>query len=270
MDGTWTIGELAELAAGALTADPLHQLSGRVRELPNDRLIRWYATVGLVDPPLSRTGRIARYGRRHLLQLVAVKRRQAQGLSLTEIQAELLGAPDSYLESVARLPAADAQIAVSAFDQAGTGRLVERPTVERPDVERPDAERPDAERPDAERPDAGSQDAGDRFWRRRPVPDPASQVDPAASAAPARPGSAAPTAPAPPESASPAPAVRAELIRGVRLAPGVLLLLDGNGAGSGWSPADAAELRSAAGPLLTVLARQGYRPETDDQERNRP
>ena len=72
--------------------------------MPNERLVRWYVTVGLVDPPLSRRGRVARYGRRHLLQLVAVKRRQAEGRSLAEIQAELAGATDEALAAVARVP----------------------------------------------------------------------------------------------------------------------------------------------------------------------
>src|SRR5580704_16827403 len=79
--------------------------NGRVRDVPNERLVRWYVTVGLVDPPLSRRGRVAQYGRRHLLQLVAVKRRQAEGRSLAEIQAELAGATDEALAVVARVPA---------------------------------------------------------------------------------------------------------------------------------------------------------------------
>src|SRR4029077_9416572 len=54
--------------------------------------------------PRSRRGRVARYGRRHLLQLVAVKRRQAEGRSLAEIQAELAGATDDALAAGARLP----------------------------------------------------------------------------------------------------------------------------------------------------------------------
>jgi DNA-binding transcriptional MerR regulator len=78
--------------------------NGRVRDVPNERLVRWYVTVGLVDPPLSRRGRVAQYGRRHLLQLVAVKRRQAEGRSLAEIQAELAGATDDALAAVARVP----------------------------------------------------------------------------------------------------------------------------------------------------------------------
>lgn len=105
MDEPWTIAELAERAAGALIDAPSAVRSRRIREAPNERLIRWYATVGLVDPPLSRRGRVALYGRRHLLQLVAIKRRQAEGRSLAEIQAELAGAADKQLEAIAQVAA---------------------------------------------------------------------------------------------------------------------------------------------------------------------
>ncbi|MFI0372019.1 MerR family transcriptional regulator [Actinomadura sp. 1N219] len=104
MDDTWTITELAERAAAALAADGSAQVSGRVRDLPNQRLIRWYTTIGLVDPPLGRRGRTSLYGPRHLLQLVAVKRRQAIGRSIAEIQIELAAATDATLERIASLP----------------------------------------------------------------------------------------------------------------------------------------------------------------------
>ena len=108
MEEPWTILELAELAAETLAVTGPEgvpaRANGRVRDVPNERLIRWYVTVGLVDPPLSRRGRVARYGRRHLLQLVAVKRRQAEGRSLAEIQAELAGATDEALAAVASIP----------------------------------------------------------------------------------------------------------------------------------------------------------------------
>src|SRR3984885_999026 len=111
MQESWTIAELAELGAETLAATESDEPSsgpvranGRVRDVPNERLVRWYVTVGLVDPPLSRRGRVAQYGRRHLLQLVAVKRRQAEGRSLAEIQAELAGATDEKLAAVARVP----------------------------------------------------------------------------------------------------------------------------------------------------------------------
>src|SRR4051794_37918718 len=99
---TWTIGELVEHAAALL--GPATQSNGRVRDVPNERLIRWYVTIGLLDPPLARRGRIALYGPRHLLQLVAIKRRQASGASIAEIQLELAGAPDATLQSIAALP----------------------------------------------------------------------------------------------------------------------------------------------------------------------
>jgi DNA-binding transcriptional MerR regulator len=103
----WTIGELAERASTALA--PTARLNGRVRDVPNERLIRWYSTIGLLDPPSARRGRIALYGRRHLLQLIAVKRRQADGRTIAEIQAELTGAADQILESIARIPETPAE-----------------------------------------------------------------------------------------------------------------------------------------------------------------
>ncbi|MFC5160774.1 MerR family transcriptional regulator [Nonomuraea angiospora] len=105
MSDSWTIGELAERAALALRAssDGAPGVNGRVRDVPGERLIRWYTTIGLVDPPLTRRGRIAQYGRRHLLQLVAVKRLQAAGHSIAQIQTALAGATDRMLETAAGL-----------------------------------------------------------------------------------------------------------------------------------------------------------------------
>jgi DNA-binding transcriptional MerR regulator len=77
--------------------------NGRVREVPDQRAIRWYASTGLVDRPLGGRGRGARYTARHLLQLVAIKRLQAAGLTLAEIQARLAGAGDETLQIVAEV-----------------------------------------------------------------------------------------------------------------------------------------------------------------------
>lgn len=79
--------------------------NGRVRDLPDRRAIRWYTTTGLVDRPSAMRGRTALYGPRHLLQLVAVKRRQAAGHTLADIQTELAGASDATLAALARVPA---------------------------------------------------------------------------------------------------------------------------------------------------------------------
>jgi hypothetical protein len=224
MDESWTILELAELAAQALAtpgtsaadgragsgradsgteSDPDSgpaRANGRVRDVPNERLIRWYGTVGLVDPPLSRRGRVARYGRRHLLQLVAVKRRQAEGKSLAEIQEELTGVPDEALEAVARIPA----LGTAPAQGASPGPA----------------------------PSAGQ----GRFWARHPQ-------QPTAEASTA--GSDSDDAGLP----------TTALVPGIRLAPGVMLLLDGAAREPG--PEDVTAIVNAARPLLRELASRG-------------
>jgi MerR HTH family regulatory protein len=101
----WTLDELSERVDAALSVDYDGQPSGRVRLVPDRRSIRWYTTIGLVDRPAAHRGRTAMYGHRHLLQLVAIKRLQARGLPLVAIQAELAGATDAQLATIARLPA---------------------------------------------------------------------------------------------------------------------------------------------------------------------
>jgi DNA-binding transcriptional MerR regulator len=103
-ESLWTLDELAERVDAALAVDYQGQPSGRVRDVPDRRAIRWYTTIGLVDRPAGHRGRTAVYGPRHLLQLVAVKRLQARGLPLVAIQQELAGATDAQLARVARLP----------------------------------------------------------------------------------------------------------------------------------------------------------------------
>jgi DNA-binding transcriptional MerR regulator len=166
--------------------------------VPNERLIRWYGTVGLVDPPLSRRGRVARYGRRHLLQLVAVKRRQAEGRSLAEIQTELAGATDETLAAVSRVTAPG----------------------------------PAPAQPGGQEPAAGP--GPGRFWARRPA-----QAAAGVSTAATEPGDAGVAA----------------LVHGIRLAPGVMLLLDGAACEPG--PRDLTAIANAARPLLTELASRG-------------
>ncbi|MEV6306663.1 MerR family transcriptional regulator [Actinoplanes sp. NPDC051861] len=100
----WTMEQLVQRVETALAAEYPGAPNGRVRELPDRRSIRWYTTIGLVDRPLGTRGRVALYGPRHLLQLVAIKRRQAAGHTLAEIQAELTGATEEQLSAAARVP----------------------------------------------------------------------------------------------------------------------------------------------------------------------
>ncbi|MEU8199912.1 MerR family transcriptional regulator [Streptosporangium sp. NPDC049046] len=236
----WTIGELAERASAALA--PTAQLNGRVRDMPNERLIRWYSTIGLLDPPSARRGRVAMYGRRHLLQIVAVKRRQSDGRTIAEIQAELAGATDQTLESIARLPDHPPQ---PPPPPAATG------TPARP-----------------------------RFWAGPPSPaepptppkspepakpvKPVKPVKPEVPAPPPRPAAAHAAQPPPPPATETRPAPssppvpKAVAVHGVRLANGVTLLLDtGEHAPT---PDDLAEIAAAAEGLLSLLRERGLTP----------
>lgn len=217
MDETWTIGELVERATALLTPPragvdgPAGGGDGRVREVPNERLIRWYTTIGLLDPPLARRGRVALYGRRHLLQLVAVKRRQADGLSIAAIQAELAGATDAVLQRIAALPAGPppAPAAPANTTPANTAPANTTPRTTAPTAA-----------------------ARGRFWARDTTP---------AAAVPA-----AETAPVTSDASL-------DVVFGVRLAPGVTVLLEGRTP----TPEELAAIGRAAGPLLATLTELG-------------
>jgi DNA-binding transcriptional MerR regulator len=249
MEEPWTILELAELAADALAAaEPTGSLTGggssagggtpsgaarpapprangRVRDVPNERLVRWYVTVGLVDPPLSRRGRVARYGRRHLLQLVAVKRRQAEGRSLAEIQAELAGATDEALAAVARVP--DTKPVPDVFPTA-PARFWTRSA--------------------AQRDPAAAEEPGERDLAVAVAAGAAARTSSGAAGA----GRAFPAA-----HGDPADRGRSRLVHGVRLAPGVTLLLEG--AAREPDPDDVTAILNAARALLAELASRRLR-----------
>ncbi|GAB3960309.1 hypothetical protein GCM10029978_009290 [Actinoallomurus acanthiterrae] len=312
MDGPWTLAELTTKAASVLSDGRSAPPSGRVRDLPGERTIRWYVTIGLVDPPLSRRGRIAVYGPRHLLQLVAIKRRQAEGRSLADIQAELTGATDATLQRVARLDPLDLPTASPAETAAAPapapGERPSAPGAPTPDEAAPEPatgkagpERvPGGSRPEsrtggpAPEPAAGGAGpegvtggrlpeslgggpapgrAARRFWAERTVAAgrgaadaaDASETDDKVGAtgasdtrgALATARGAADAADASDTGGAVAAARGAAgasgaLVRGVRLAPGVTLLLD-----SSPSVDDATAIVAAAAPLLDLLSERG-------------
>jgi len=83
---TWTLLELVERAAARVAALPAPK-NGQVRAVPDERTVRYYAAIGLLDRPSAMRGRTALYAARHLAQVVAIKRLQGAGKSLAEIQA---------------------------------------------------------------------------------------------------------------------------------------------------------------------------------------
>jgi DNA-binding transcriptional MerR regulator len=86
MDDTWTLAELvAEAASWIATLPP--PKNGQVRAVPDERTVRYYAAQGLLDRPSAMRGRTAIYGKRHLAQVIAIKRLQSAGHSLADIAA---------------------------------------------------------------------------------------------------------------------------------------------------------------------------------------
>ena len=234
----WTLDELSERVDAALSVDYDGQPSGRVRHLPDQRAIRWYTTIGLVDRPAAHRGRTAMYGHRHLLQLVAIKRLQARGLPLVAIQAELAGATDAQLAGVARLPVvAPAPKPVIAPTPA--------PPIASLDAAVPAAPASGAEPALAAAPPVPASGASApvpaaarraRFWRERPVLATFATTEPATRDEPD----------------PPAPDVAT--MRGLRLSRRATLLLDPA------RPLDAGDLRAilaAARPLLDALRARG-------------
>ena len=97
----WTIHELVERVGRALSGGYHGASSGRIRDVPDLRTTRYYTTLGLLDRPAEMRGRTALYGPRHLLQLVAIKKLQASGLTLVQVQERLAGATDATLHELA-------------------------------------------------------------------------------------------------------------------------------------------------------------------------
>jgi DNA-binding transcriptional MerR regulator len=115
------------LTGSAQSGDYPGAPNGRVRELPDQRMIRWYTSTGIVDRPFGGRGRGARYGVRHLRQLVAVKQLQAQGLQLADIQVRLAGVADDELARLVPLPPEAVEPApASPVAQAAAGLRIDR------------------------------------------------------------------------------------------------------------------------------------------------
>ena len=106
MDETWTISELVDEVERRIAALPAPK-NGQVRAVPDERTIRYYATIGLLDRPAAMRGRTALYGRKHVAQIVAIKRLQTMGRTLAEIQALWPTLDDATLSRMAgvELPA---------------------------------------------------------------------------------------------------------------------------------------------------------------------
>lgn len=95
----WSLEELSEQAESQLEQWRLPNPGGRVSPVPSSRTIRYYTSLGLLDKP-SYVGGAARYTRRHLSQLLAIKALQAEYLPLPAIQKRLNGKTEEELDQI--------------------------------------------------------------------------------------------------------------------------------------------------------------------------
>lgn len=158
----WNLRDLATLAGAVLDASGIRPINAAASARPNERTIRFYVTRGLVMPPEGR-GTAAIYAYRHLLQVLCIKLRQMEGVTLAAIAAELEEITGDVLERrVAaalgdslpppdRLPLRDDE----AAPRGRSGRLFRAPA-------------PGAETRDAPA-DAGSEPPRPTTWWRIPI-----------------------------------------------------------------------------------------------------
>ena len=77
---TFTVAQLAEAVNDWCDEHKVAPASGQAGQRMTERNVRYYRTLGLIDPPLVGGG--MGYGEKHFLQLIAVRLLQAQGLPL--------------------------------------------------------------------------------------------------------------------------------------------------------------------------------------------
>jgi DNA-binding transcriptional MerR regulator len=296
----FTLADLADTSASALDALGIAARNGQVRDRPDARTIRYYTALGLVDRPTEMTGRTARYGDRHLLQVLAVKALQARGASLADVQRALVGATADELRRAIG-PGLPAALAAAARPATEPDRAFWRtPPAAAPPATPPLAAAseaaPSAAAQSATPPLAAASEAAPSAAAPSAAVPLAARRGPAllASAGPARarprsaqprfarPGSAragfaqpesAHSESAQPEPAAPATAAAAQdppwpprRLVAVPLAAGATLLIEDSGAGVsdtgafGTGDVDAEALRAAAAPLLAYLTAAGLLP----------
>lgn len=117
----WNARGLAAHVTALVDAAGMRPTNASARAAPSARSVRFYVANGLIDRPEG-AGTAATYNYRHLLQLLAIKIRQREGVTLDAIKRELRELPGDSLErrvATALAPALDAgaHIAVRTDDE---------------------------------------------------------------------------------------------------------------------------------------------------------
>lgn len=109
MEELLPIESLADRANAWCQKHRVAPVSGQAGEVVTERNIRFYRTTGLVDAPDG-----GGYGEKHLLQIIAIRILQSQGLPLRRIRELLFGRSVAELREIQKRGVAEARSLASA------------------------------------------------------------------------------------------------------------------------------------------------------------
>ena len=92
--------EFAQAGERILAEMDLEQARGTVSSVPDERTIRYYMAEGLIQPPEEKQGTASVFGYLNLLQLVTVKKLQAEHLPIRKIRELVAGKSEEELETL--------------------------------------------------------------------------------------------------------------------------------------------------------------------------
>jgi len=92
--------EFARVGEQVLAGMGLEQARGTVTSVPDERTIRYYMAEGLVQTPEERQGTASVFGYINLLQLLTVKKLQAEHLPIRKIRELVAGKSEQELETL--------------------------------------------------------------------------------------------------------------------------------------------------------------------------
>jgi len=90
--------EFARAGEQVLAEMGLEQARGTVTSVPDERTIRYYMTEGLIQTPEEKQGTASLFGYLNLLQLLTVKKLQAEHLPIRKIRELVAGKSEQELE----------------------------------------------------------------------------------------------------------------------------------------------------------------------------
>ena len=108
MTESFSIDELAQRVNAWCEEHGVEPVSAQAGATVNERNIRFYRTLGLLDAP---TGGNSGYGEKHLLQVMAIRLLQARGLPLRKIRELLFGRSLDELREILRRGLVEAKTA---------------------------------------------------------------------------------------------------------------------------------------------------------------